>query len=91
MNIKRLMEIGSYRGLRHRRGLPVGAAHEDQRAHTQGPAPWRSGREEKVSGKDIADRSSDGSVQEKSREEKREERSFPVASPTFRRPSTTPL
>ena len=23
MNIKRLMEIGSYRGLRHRRGLPV--------------------------------------------------------------------
>ena len=23
MNIKRLMDIGSYRGLRHRRGLPV--------------------------------------------------------------------
>ena len=26
MNIKRLMEIGCYRGLRHRRGLPAAAA-----------------------------------------------------------------
>ncbi len=31
-NIKRLMEIGSYRGLRHRRGLPV----RGQRTHTNG-------------------------------------------------------
>ena len=30
MNIKRLMEIGSYRGLRHRKGLPV----RGQRTHT---------------------------------------------------------
>ena len=30
MNIKRLMEIGSYRGIRHRRGLPV----RGQRTHT---------------------------------------------------------
>src|SRR6266571_8093008 len=30
VNIKRLMEIGSYRGLRHRRGLPV----HGQRTHT---------------------------------------------------------
>jgi small subunit ribosomal protein S13 len=30
MNIKRLIEIGSYRGLRHRRGLPV----RGQRTHT---------------------------------------------------------
>ena len=30
MNIKRLMDIGSYRGLRHRRGLPV----RGQRTHT---------------------------------------------------------
>jgi len=29
-NIKRLMEVGSYRGLRHRRGLPV----HGQRTHT---------------------------------------------------------
>jgi small subunit ribosomal protein S13 len=29
-NIKRLMDIGSYRGLRHRRGLPV----RGQRTHT---------------------------------------------------------
>ena len=32
MNIKRLMEIGSYRGLRHRRGLPV----RGQRTKTNG-------------------------------------------------------
>jgi small subunit ribosomal protein S13 len=30
MNLKRLIEIGSYRGLRHRRGLPV----RGQRTHT---------------------------------------------------------
>ena len=30
LNIKRLMEIGSYRGLRHRKGLPV----RGQRTHT---------------------------------------------------------
>ncbi len=37
-NIKRLQEIGCYRGLRHRRGLPVrGQKHQDQRAHAQGP------------------------------------------------------
>jgi len=32
MNIKRLMDIGSYRGLRHRKGLPV----RGQRTHTNG-------------------------------------------------------
>jgi len=32
MNIKRLMDIGSYRGLRHRRGLPV----RGQRTRTNG-------------------------------------------------------
>jgi small subunit ribosomal protein S13 len=32
MNIRRLMEIGCYRGLRHRRGLPV----RGQRTHTNG-------------------------------------------------------
>ena len=39
MNIKRMMDLGSYRGLRHRRGLPV----RGQRTHTnartrKGPA-----------------------------------------------------
>jgi small subunit ribosomal protein S13 len=38
MNIKRLMEIGCYRGLRHRRGLPV----RGQRTHTN--ARTRKGR-----------------------------------------------
>ena len=38
LNIKRLMDIGSYRGLRHRRGLPV----RGQRTHTN--ARTRRGR-----------------------------------------------
>jgi len=38
MNIKRLIDIGSYRGLRHRRGLPV----RGQRTHTN--ARTRRGR-----------------------------------------------
>ena len=38
MNIKRLMDIGSYRGLRHRRGLPV----RGQRTHTN--AKTRKGK-----------------------------------------------
>jgi len=38
MNIKRLMDIGCYRGLRHRRGLPV----RGQRTHTN--ARTRAGR-----------------------------------------------
>ena len=43
MNIKRLMDLGCYRGLRHRRG-PAGArpAHAHQRAHPQGPAQGRA-------------------------------------------------
>lgn len=32
MNIKRLMDLGCYRGIRHRRGLPV----RGQRTHTNG-------------------------------------------------------
>lgn len=44
MNIKRLMDIGSYRGVRHRRGLPV----HGQRTHTN--ARTRSGRKRSVVG-----------------------------------------
>ena len=47
MNIKRLMEIGCYRGMRHRRGLPVhGQRTHDQRADAQGPAQGRDREEE---------------------------------------------
>ncbi|HHW79373.1 MAG TPA: 30S ribosomal protein S13 [Acholeplasmataceae bacterium] len=35
MNIKRLMEIGSYRGLRHRRGLPVRGQNTKCNARTR--------------------------------------------------------
>ncbi len=39
MNIKRLMEIGSYRGLRHRKGLPVRGQRTRTNARTRkGPA-----------------------------------------------------
>ena len=45
MNIKRLMDLGCYRGLRHRRGLPV----HGQRTHTN--ARTRKGRARPVAGK----------------------------------------
>ncbi len=39
LNIKRLIEIGSYRGLRHRRGLPVRGQRTQTNARTRkGPA-----------------------------------------------------
>ena len=45
MNIKRLMDLGSYRGLRHRRGLPV----RGQRTHTN--ARTRKGKAKPIAGK----------------------------------------
>lgn len=45
LNIKRLMEIGSYRGLRHRKGLPV----HGQRTHTN--ARTRKGPRRAIQGK----------------------------------------
>jgi len=45
MNIKRLMDLGCYRGLRHRRGLPV----RGQRTHTN--ARTRKGRARPIAGK----------------------------------------
>ena len=39
MNIKRLMDLGAWRGIRHRRGTPgARTTHTHQRAHPQGPA-----------------------------------------------------
>ncbi|MDX2027811.1 MAG: 30S ribosomal protein S13 [Alphaproteobacteria bacterium] len=48
MNIKRLMDLGCYRGLRHRKGLPV----RGQRTHTN--ARTRKGRAKPIAGKKIA-------------------------------------
>ena len=45
LNIKRLMEIGCYRGLRHRKGLPV----RGQRTHTN--ARTRKGKKRQIGGK----------------------------------------
>lgn len=45
MNIKRLMEIGCYRGVRHRKGLPVRGQSTKQNARTRkGPKRSASGR-----------------------------------------------
>ena len=51
MNVKRLMDLGCYRGLRHRRGLPV----RGQRTHTnartrKGPAKAIAGRKRVLKG-----------------------------------------
>ena len=44
-NVKRLMEIGSYRGLRHRRGLPVRGQRTRTNARTRkGPKKTVAGR-----------------------------------------------
>jgi len=45
MNIKRLMDLGCYRGLRHRRNLPV----RGQRTHTN--ARTRKGKAKPIAGK----------------------------------------
>lgn len=45
MNVKRLMDIGSFRGLRHRKGLPV----RGQRSRTN--ARTRKGKRKTVAGK----------------------------------------
>ena len=50
MNIKRLMDLGAYRGLRHRRGLPV----RGQRTHTN--ARTRKGPRRAVAGRKKAPR-----------------------------------
>ena len=43
LNIKRLMEIGSYRGIRHRRGLPVRGQNTKNNARTRkGPATFNN-------------------------------------------------
>jgi small subunit ribosomal protein S13 len=45
MNIKRLMDIGSYRGLRHRRGLPLRGQRTRTNARTRrGPKRAIGGR-----------------------------------------------
>lgn len=45
LNIKRLQEIGSYRGMRHRRGLPVRGQHTKNNARTRkGPARSIAGK-----------------------------------------------
>ncbi len=52
LNIKRLIEIGSYRGLRHRRGLPVRGQRTRTNARTRrGPRKTVAGRRKAASKK----------------------------------------
>jgi len=52
MNIKRLIDIGSYRGLRHRRGLPVRGQRTKTNARTRkGPKRMIGGLKKKPPGK----------------------------------------
>ena len=49
MNIKRLIEIGSYRGIRHRRGLPVRGQKTKTNARTRkGPKRTVAGKKKAV-------------------------------------------
>ncbi len=49
MNIKRLMDIGAYRGLRHRRGLPVRGQRTKTNARTRkGPKKTMAGKKPAV-------------------------------------------
>ena len=48
LNIKRLQEIGTYRGMRHRRGLPVRGQHTKNNART------RKGKAVAIAGKKIS-------------------------------------
>jgi len=51
-NVKRLMEIGSYRGLRHRRGLPVNGQRTKTNARTRkGPRRMQVAGKKKASKK----------------------------------------
>ncbi|NOY88077.1 MAG: 30S ribosomal protein S13 [FCB group bacterium] len=52
MNIKRLIDIGSYRGLRHRRGLPVRGQRSKTNARTRkGPRRQIGGLKKRPPGK----------------------------------------
>ena len=80
LNIKRLMDIGCYRGLRHRKGLPVRRpAHADERAHPQGQEEDRGEQEERP-------KEGSGNVARPRRRKRR--RAYTRATSTSRRPST---
>ena len=47
-NIRRLIDIGAYRGIRHRRGLPVrGQRTKTNARQRKGPKPSRGGRKKR--------------------------------------------
>jgi len=51
MNIKRLMDIGSYKGVRHRKGLPVNGQRTKTNARTRKGKKKTVGRKKKKAGK----------------------------------------
>ena len=80
LNIKRLMEIGCYRGIRHRKGLPVRGQSTKQNARTNVPSAARR-------------KANKGGVQLWQVRRSRRERissAWSVVKPTSMRRSTTP-
>ena len=73
LNIKRLVEIGSYRGLRHRKGLPVRGQRSKTNARTRKGPKKTSANKKKEGGKRImakAQTAKKGAVRTKRRERK---------------------
>src|SRR4029078_11501625 len=66
MNIKRLMDLACYRGLRHRKGLPV----RGQRTHTN--ARTRKGKAKPIAGKKKATKKEDMATETGERVRRRE-------------------
>ena len=58
MDIKRLMDIGCYRGLRHRRSLPVRGQRTHTNARTRKGTAARHRREEEGTGQEVSASSS---------------------------------
>src|SRR3954465_5351493 len=86
LNIKRLIEIGSYRGLRHRRNLPVrGQRTKTNARQRRGPKKTVGIRRKKGRGTDQAWRN----ASERSRRVDARRRTCPRATSTSRRRSTT--
>jgi small subunit ribosomal protein S13 len=77
MNIKRLMEMGSYRGLRHRRGLPARGQRTHTNAHSQRPAQGHRSEQKESDGKNLnhGEGSRKDHQEEKLQKEGKEERS----------------
>ena len=92
MNIKRLMDLGCYRGLRHRKGLPVRGQRTRTNARTR-KGPRKAARAVQVGDRLIERRKQthgQGTERRVARPQEGRRRTSPRASPTCTPRSTTP-